>query len=71
MGSVQSGLFYGYVDLVDGLLERIAAEMVAPPHVIATGGWAAVLGPECRGIRTVDSLLTMHGLRLIWTRYGG
>jgi type III pantothenate kinase len=69
VGSVQSGLFYGYVDLVDGILARIAREMENEPHVIATGGWAAVLGPECHGIRTVDPLLTLHGLRLIWTRY--
>jgi len=70
VGSVQSGLMFGYVDLVDGLIDRIKGELGGDPVVIATGGWAKVLGPECRGIETVDSLLTLHGLLLIWQRHG-
>jgi type III pantothenate kinase len=70
VGSVQSGLLYGYVDLVDGLIDRIASELGGDPFVVATGGWAAVIGPECRRIQEVDPLLTLHGLRLIWQRHG-
>lgn len=70
VGSVQSGLLYGYVDLVDGLIERITRELGGEPFVVATGGWAAVIGPECRRIAQVDSLLTLHGLWLIWQRHG-
>ena len=69
--SVQAGLFYGYVDLVDGLLERISAEMDSSSKVVATGGWAETFGPACRRIEVVDPLLTLSGLRLIAARYGG
>lgn len=69
VGSVQSGLFYGYAEMVDGILRRIHAELGATPHVIATGGWAPVIGPECDGIGVVDEHLTLKGLRLIHERY--
>ena len=67
--SVRSGLFYGYAELVDGLLRRIAEELEDPPVVIATGGWAKTIGPECERIEHVDELLTVQGLRLIHERY--
>lgn len=70
VGSIQSGLFYGYADLVNGLLARIEAELGQHPHVIATGGWAASIGPECPGIEVVDLLLTIEGLRLIYEGHG-
>lgn len=69
--SMQSGLFYGYVDLVDGLLNRVMKEIEGRPHTVATGGWAAALGPECAAIDAVDPLLTLTGLRLIHERHGG
>lgn len=71
VASVQSGLFFGYADLVDGLLARIERELGARPVVIATGGWATTIGTECARIEHVDPLLTLEGLRLIYDRHTG
>ncbi len=68
-GAVQSGLFYGYAELVDGLLRRIIAELGAVPQVVATGGWSATIGGACANVDRVDPLLTLEGLRLIFERY--
>ncbi len=62
---LQSGMFYGAVAQVDGLVARIRREMGGRPTVVATGGWAARIGPECRTIRHIDPDLTLHGLRLL------
>jgi type III pantothenate kinase len=64
--AIAGGLYYGYVGLVEGLLERIRLELGGNPPVIGTGGLASTL--ECRGIDTIDHDLTLHGLRLIWER---
>ena len=69
VGSVRSGLFYGYADLVDGLLRRISEELDGDPTVIATGGWAATVGEACERIQHVDLLLTLEGLKLVHARY--
>ncbi len=50
---------------VDGLVARIRSEMGGRPTVVATGGWAARIGPVCRTIRHIDPDLTLHGLRLL------
>jgi len=68
-GAVQSGLFYGYAELVDGLLRRIIAELGVTPQVVATGGWSATIGSACANVDCVDPLLTLEGLRLISERY--
>ncbi|MFQ5743326.1 MAG: type III pantothenate kinase [Acidobacteriota bacterium] len=68
--SIQSGIFFGYVDLVDGLICRIVDELGTRPQVIATGGWAADMASQCHGITHVDPLLTLEGLRIIARRYG-
>ena len=67
---MQSGLFFGYVEMVDGLVRRIRAEVPGgePAIVIATGGLAEVLSSETRSIQHVDPNLTLDGLRLIWER---
>jgi type III pantothenate kinase len=70
VGSMQAGIFYGYVDLVGGLVRRLAEELGAQPVVIATGGWAPVISPACPQIQHVDPQLTLSGLRLIAERYG-
>ena len=70
VNAMQSGLFFGYVEMVDGLLRRIDGELGAHGSavVIATGGLAEIISGECRGIQHVDANLTLDGLRLIWHR---
>jgi len=69
---IQSGLYYGYIGLVDGILERMMNEMGtadgAAPKVIATGGLARLVAEDSRFIETIDDMLTLEGLRLIYER---
>ncbi|HEY7726365.1 MAG TPA: type III pantothenate kinase [Anaeromyxobacteraceae bacterium] len=65
VASIQSGLVYGYVSLVDGICERMAAELGFAPKVVATGGLAPLLADVSRAITEVDENLTLEGLRLI------
>jgi type III pantothenate kinase len=65
VASIQSGLVYGYVGLVDGLCERMAAELGFAPKVVATGGLAPLVAGLSRCITDVDEHLTLEGLRLI------
>lgn len=66
--SMQSGIVFGYVGLVDGLVRRLVAEMKEEVTVIATGGLAALMEPDSETIEEVDELLTLEGLRLIYLR---
>jgi type III pantothenate kinase len=66
--SMQSGIVFGYVGLVDGLVRRLAAEMDGEVAVIATGGLASLIEPDSETIEEVDEFLTLEGLRLIYLR---
>jgi type III pantothenate kinase len=66
--SIQSGVFYGYVGLVEGIVQRIQKENRIRSRVVATGGLAPVIAPECPAIEEVDEFLTLDGLRIIHER---
>ncbi|MBE3072638.1 MAG: type III pantothenate kinase, partial [Acidobacteria bacterium] len=66
VGSMQSGLFYGYVGLVEGIVQRIRRELGGPVVCVATGGLSDMIAPETAAIEAVDHDLTLHGLRMIW-----
>ncbi|MBW6512706.1 MAG: type III pantothenate kinase [Desulfuromonadaceae bacterium] len=66
--SMQSGIFYGYVGLVDGIVERMQRELPDEPLTVATGGLAAVIVAASRTISVTDADLTLDGLRIIYQR---
>jgi type III pantothenate kinase len=70
VNAMQAGLFFGYVEMVDGLIRRIRGDVAGGDQaiVIATGGLAEVIAEESRGIQTIEPDLTLEGLRLIWNK---
>jgi type III pantothenate kinase len=68
VGAMESGLFYGYVGMVEGLIRRMSDELGGNAICIATGGLASIIAPETPLIQHVDPDLTLHGLRIVWER---
>lgn len=68
VNSMQAGIFYGYVGLVDGIVARMKEEAKDSPLVVATGGIAKVIASSSQSINSVDPNLTLEGLRIIFKR---
>jgi type III pantothenate kinase len=68
VGGLQSGLVYGFAGQVDGIVDRIRAELGVEAQTVATGGLADLIAPHARTLDRVDPHLTLEGLRLVWAR---
>jgi type III pantothenate kinase len=68
VASMESGLFYGYVGMVEGLVQRMRGELGTSAICVSTGGLADVISPETSAIQEVDPELTLRGLRIVWER---
>jgi type III pantothenate kinase len=68
VGAMESGLFWGYVGMVEGLVRRMSDELGGNALCVATGGLANVIAPETTIIHRVEADLTLHGLRIVWAR---
>ena len=69
--NIQSGIVFGYAGLVDGLVDRLRAEMEGTPTVVGTGGMVGLIHPVSRAIQVVNAHLTLEGLRIVYERWHG
>lgn len=68
VGSMQVGLFYGYIGLVDGIVRRMVKEMEREPVVVGTGGLAHLILAESETVQRIDPLLSLKGLQILFDR---
>lgn len=68
VGSMQSGLYYGAISMIDGILERLVEALGPETRMVATGGQARLIVRGSRFLKDLDEDLTLEGLRLIWER---
>lgn len=71
VGSITSGLYYGFVGMIDGILERLGAELGPDMKTVATGGQGHMIVQSSRWVKMYEEDLTLEGLRLIWERNCG
>lgn len=65
VSSIQSGIYFGYIGLVDGIIERMINEINAQPKIISTGGFAELIAEESKNIKIIEDNLLLEGLRLM------
>lgn len=71
VSAIQSGIFFGYLGLTEGILRRMINELSKKPIVVATGGFAKLIAENCNLIDTIDENLMLEGLRSIYSRNSG
>lgn len=68
VSAIQSGIFYGYIGLTEGILQRMIDELGAKPKIVVTGGFAKLIAENCDLIEIVDENLMLEGLRLLYEK---
>ena len=68
VASVQSGLYYGALGMIDGMVERLMKELGPQTRIVATGGQARLISRGSRYLKVIDENLTLEGLEIIWNR---
>ena len=69
VGSIESGIYYGYVELVDGIIERILEETRGEPKVVSTGGFADLIAEESQFVELIERDLMLDGLNMLYKRW--